>query len=132
MQLTSRYLIAFTTLIAICLAIALVPHVGDQLWPFRFASLIIGISCVVHLVTSAFHIRSWTRWLFAALAPTLCLCGWYVFSVQFLNEHPGSIGVEGYLTGGLFWFPIGYLVVEVIMRTVCGAGQPDRKRQNAV
>ena len=109
-----------------CLALYRIPRNGDQFWQLRLASFIVGISTLVHLATTFLKLKSWWKWLFAAVAPTACIIAWYVYGVQFRNQRPGSIGVYGFLAGGLFWFPIGFAMVNTIMIGINQIGRPNR------
>ena len=105
-------------MLGIRLAIWQIPPSGGRFFLLRLAAFILGISTIVHLATTLLRLKSWWRWLFAAVAPTAVIVGWYVYGVEYGHHHPGSIGVYGLLAGGLFWFPIGYTVIHCLVVTI--------------
>lgn len=65
--------------------------------------------------------------MFAAVVPTAGIIAWYIYGVKFGNQHPGSIGVYGFLAGGLFWFPIGFALVNSLMFAINLIGGIDNR-----
>lgn len=98
----------------------------DQFVLLSLSAFVIGVSTLVHLVTTSLKLKSWLKWLFATFVPTVGLIGWHVYRVEYGNQHPGSIGVYGFLTGGLFWFPIGFAVVNGLMLAINRIAVPER------
>ena len=92
----------------------------------HLSASILGISTLVHLATTLLRLKSLWKWLFAAVAPTAVIVAWYIYGVQTGNRHPGSIGIYGFLAGGLFWFPIGFAIVNCLMLGVDRFGKTER------
>ena len=125
-RLTIRYYLASMALISVCLVIWRVAQGRDQFVLLSLSAFVIGVSTLVHLVTTSLKLKSWLKWLFATFVPTVGLIGWHVYRVEYGNQHPGSIGVYGFLTGGLFWFPIGFAVVNGLMLAINRIAVPER------
>ena len=87
-------------------------------WQLRFAAFIFGVSTLMHIATTVFRLESWWRWAFAILIPTAGITVWHVVAVNLGHQHPGSIGIYGFLAGGLFWFPLGYAAINGIFIAV--------------
>jgi hypothetical protein len=126
-KFTTRYLFAVTALLAVCLSLYMLPSNLDEYGFWRLPSFIIGISTVTHVLATILSFQSWKKWLFAAIVPTIGVIAWYIYGVRFGRQHPGSIGVYGFLTGGLFWFPIGFALVDFLMLGVVSIGTPKRR-----
>ena len=107
------------------------PYYGQHWVLVRITGFVVGISTLTHLATTLFRLSSWQKWVFATIVPTVGLVAWYVMGVQFWNEHPGSIGVYGFTAGGLFWFPVGFAIVDMVMAGVDRLGPPESKTDSA-
>lgn len=83
-------------------------------WPIRAGAFVIGISTLMHVITSLAGLSNWQQWVVAIVAPTLGLTAWYSYSVQYLNYHPGSINEWGHIQIGLIGFTIGFAIVAFV------------------
>ena len=130
MRFTIRYFLAAVALLGICLAIYPGAQLGGRFLLLNLAAFVIRISMLVHLATTFLKLKSWPKWLFATFVPTAGLVGWHVCSVEYRNQHPGSIGVYGFLTGGLLWFLIGFAIVNSLMLAINRIGDPKNSADN--
>ena len=125
-RFTTKYLIASIALLGICLGLHQSPYLNNDSWPMHLTASILGISTLVHLAATLLRLKSFWRWLFAGVVPTAAIIAWYIYGVKTGNRHPGSIGVYGFLVGGLFWFPIGFAIVNCLMFAVDRFGRTER------
>jgi len=120
------YLLIATAVMATCLAV----HQGltEAPGPFHFRygllllqirtlAFVVGVSMLMHVLTSLGGLSGMRQWAAAILVPTFASAGWYMYSVRYLGHHPGSLNVWDHIQVGLFRFTIGFALV---MLTVAG------------
>jgi len=86
-------------------------------WPIRALTFVVGISTLMHVLTSVIGLVGFRRWAFAILSPTLAIAGWYTYSVRYLGHHPGSLNEWDHIQIGLIGFTIGFALVTLVVAT---------------
>ena len=83
-------------------------------WPIRALTFVVGISTLMHVLTSVVGLAGFRRWAFAIFLPTLAIAAWYTYSVRYLGHHPGSFNEWGHIQIGLIGFTIGFALVTLV------------------
>jgi hypothetical protein len=140
-----RYFLIATTVMAICLAVHYSPHPPPTIvysphaprtiigpivnaertpfrfqyvlasWPIRALTFVVGISTLMHVLTSVVGLVGFRRWAFAILSPTLALAGWYIYTVRYLGHQPGSLNEWDHIQIGLIGFTLGFALVSLVI-----------------
>ncbi|WP_146410044.1 hypothetical protein [Allorhodopirellula heiligendammensis] len=129
---TIRYVLIATAVMAACLAVHQIPfpravviEIGEPVpdpppfrphhilswWLIRAGTYVVGISTLMHVLTSLIGLSGWRQWMAATCVPTFALTAWYSYSVRYLNHHPGSLNEWDHVQIGLIGFTVGFAVV---------------------